>query len=43
MTSRIIIDCTTPYEWGEEERPAKIYLDDDMATHVKDHWDEYFG
>lgn len=43
MTSRIIIDCTTPYEWGEEERPARIYLDDDMATHVKDHWDEYFG
>ncbi len=43
MTSRVIIDCTTPYEWGEDERPPRIYLDDEMAAHVKDHWDEYFG
>jgi 4-hydroxy-3-polyprenylbenzoate decarboxylase len=43
MTSRIIIDCTTPYEWGDDERPAQIFLDDDMADHVKGHWDEYFG
>ncbi len=43
MTSRVIIDCTTPYEWGEDERPARIFLDDDMAAHVKDNWNEYFG
>ncbi|MEE8456745.1 MAG: phenylphosphate carboxylase subunit beta, partial [Acidimicrobiia bacterium] len=43
MTSRIIMDCTTPYEWDEDERPPKIHLDDDMAAHVKDNWDEYFG
>lgn len=43
MTSRVIIDCTTPYEWDESERPPKIYLDDDMAAHVKEHWDEYFA
>ncbi len=43
MTSRAIIDCTTPYEWDETERPPRIYLDDDMAAHVKGHWSEYFG
>ncbi len=42
MTSRIILDCTTPYEWGDDERPQQIFLDNDMAAHVKDHWDEYF-
>ncbi len=43
MTSRVIIDCTTPYEWGDDERPAQIFLDEDMAAHVKGHWDEYFA
>ncbi len=43
MTSRIIIDCTTPYEWGEADRPHRIYLDDDMAGHVRANWDGYFG
>ncbi len=43
MTSRIIIDCTTPYEWGEEDRPRKIELDEAMAAYVREHWDEYFA
>jgi 4-hydroxy-3-polyprenylbenzoate decarboxylase len=41
MTSRIIIDCTTPYEW--KEKPKQIYLDEQMLKHVKDNWNEYFG
>ncbi|MFQ5436087.1 MAG: UbiD family decarboxylase [Anaerolineae bacterium] len=42
MTSRAIIDCTTPYEWGEEERAPRIYLDDDMTARVKENWNSYF-
>lgn len=41
LTSRIIIDCTTPYEW--KDKPDKIELDDDMVQHVKEHWEEYFA
>ena len=41
MTSRIILDCTTPYEW--KEKPHQIFLDEKMAQHVKEHWNEYFG
>ncbi len=41
MTSRIIIDCTTPYEW--KEKPKPIFLDENMVKHVKEHWDEYFA
>ncbi|MFQ5611618.1 MAG: UbiD family decarboxylase [Anaerolineae bacterium] len=43
MTSRIIIDCTTPYEWGEEDLPHPIYLDEEMVAHVKKNWDSYFA
>ncbi|MBI3762326.1 MAG: UbiD family decarboxylase [Chloroflexi bacterium] len=41
MTSRIILDCTTPYEW--KEKPKPIFLDEKMLQYVKDHWDEYFS
>jgi 4-hydroxy-3-polyprenylbenzoate decarboxylase len=41
MTSRIIIDCTTPYEW--KEKPKQIFLDEKMLKHVREHWDEYFS
>jgi phenylphosphate carboxylase beta subunit len=41
MTSRIIIDCTTPYEW--KEKPKQIFLDEKVLKHVREHWDEYFG
>ncbi len=41
MTSRVIIDCTTPYEW--KQKPEPIVLDEKMLQHVKDHWDEYFA
>lgn len=43
QTSRIIIDCTTPYEWGEEDLPTPIVLDDDMKTHVLENWESYFA
>ncbi len=43
LTSRAILDCTTPYEWDEDERPPRIFLDDDMAKHVTDNWDGYFA
>ncbi len=41
MTSRVIIDCTTPYEW--KQKPEPIVLDEKMVQHVKEHWDEYFS
>ncbi len=43
LTNRLIIDCTTPYEWPEEERPIPIRLDPEMEKHVRDHWEEYVG
>ncbi|MFQ5661287.1 MAG: UbiD family decarboxylase [Gammaproteobacteria bacterium] len=42
LTSRIILDCTTPYEWGPEERPKPILLDEEMKAHVLENWDSYF-
>ncbi len=41
MTSRIILDCTTPYEW--KQKPEQIILDEKMVQHVKEHWAEYFS
>lgn len=40
LTSRVILDCTTPYEW--KEKPDKIELDEKMAQHVRENWDKYF-
>ena len=40
LTSRIILDCTTPYEW--KEKPDKIELDEKIARYVRENWDEYF-
>jgi phenylphosphate carboxylase beta subunit len=40
LTSRVILDCTTPYEW--KDKPDKIELDEKMAQHVRDNWDAYF-
>ncbi|RME49678.1 MAG: UbiD family decarboxylase [Chloroflexi bacterium] len=43
LTSRVIIDCTTPYEWDEDERPLKIELDEQLVKHIQENWDEYFA
>lgn len=42
LTSRIIIDCTTPYEWGPEDRAQPILLDEKMEAHVLENWESYF-
>jgi 4-hydroxy-3-polyprenylbenzoate decarboxylase len=42
MTSRAIIDCTTPYEWGPEDRPTPITLNEEMVAYVKENWKSYF-
>ncbi|NIN67714.1 MAG: phenylphosphate carboxylase subunit beta [Anaerolineae bacterium] len=39
ITSRIIIDATTPYEW--EEKPPVIELSKDAVETVKKRWKEY--
>ncbi len=39
ITSRIIIDATTPYEW--EEKPPVIDLSKDAVETVKKRWKEY--
>lgn len=43
MTNRLILDCTTPYEWGEDERPKKIELDEELVDHIRENWDDYLG
>jgi 4-hydroxy-3-polyprenylbenzoate decarboxylase len=41
LTNRMIIDCTTPYEWEEDDRPIPIRLDSELERTVREHWDEY--
>lgn len=43
MTNRLILDCTTPYEWGDDERPKKIELDEELVDHIRENWDAYFS
>ena len=39
ITSRIILDACTPYEW--ENKPNEIFMDRDMLQQVSDRWNEY--
>jgi 3-polyprenyl-4-hydroxybenzoate decarboxylase len=39
ITSRIIMDACTPYEW--ERKPTEIFLDEDMKNKVLSQWKEY--
>lgn len=43
LTSRIILDCTTPYEWDDDERAVKIELDQKLVDHIRENWGEYFA
>lgn len=39
ITSRILIDAATPYEW--ENKPVEIALDKEMLAKVQSRWKEY--
>ncbi|SHI17646.1 phenylphosphate carboxylase subunit beta [Desulfosporosinus lacus] len=39
ITSRIIMDCTIPYEW--KEKPTNITLSEPVLEVVKEKWNEY--
>ncbi len=39
ITSRIIMDATTPYEW--DEKPEVIELSEDVVGTVKKRWKDY--
>lgn len=39
ITSRILLDACTPYEW--KEKPQEIWMDRDVLTKVSDRWNEY--
>jgi 4-hydroxy-3-polyprenylbenzoate decarboxylase len=39
ITSRILIDATTPYEW--ENKPVEIAMDKEMLAKVQSRWKEY--
>src|SRR5450759_5097034 len=42
ITSRIILDACTPYEW--ENKPDEIFMDRAVLQKVSDRWNEYgFG
>lgn len=42
ITSRIILDACTPYEW--ENKPNEIFMDRSVLQKVSDRWNEYgFG
>jgi 4-hydroxy-3-polyprenylbenzoate decarboxylase len=38
ITSRILLDATTPYEWSE--KPVEVALDEDTMAKVKSRWSE---
>lgn len=40
INSRIIMDATLPYEWGDR-KPIEIKLDEAMAEKVRGRWKEY--
>ena len=39
ITSRILMDACTPFEW--ERKPIEIFLDEDMKKKVLARWKEY--
>ena len=39
ITSRIILDACTPYEW--ENKPSEIFMDRAVLQKVSDRWNEY--
>ncbi|CAG4883260.1 3-polyprenyl-4-hydroxybenzoate carboxy-lyase [Georgfuchsia toluolica] len=39
VTSRIVLDCCTPYEW--ENKPNEIFMDRSVLKKVSDRWNEY--
>jgi 3-polyprenyl-4-hydroxybenzoate decarboxylase len=39
ITSRILMDACTPYEW--ERKPIEIFLDEEMKKKVLSQWKEY--
>jgi phenylphosphate carboxylase beta subunit len=39
ITSRILMDACTPYEW--ERKPVEIFLDEEMKKKVLSQWKEY--
>ncbi|MFO1219490.1 MAG: phenylphosphate carboxylase subunit beta [Burkholderiaceae bacterium] len=39
ITSRIILDACTPYEW--KNKPSEIFMDRAMLQKVSDRWNEY--
>jgi 4-hydroxy-3-polyprenylbenzoate decarboxylase len=39
ITSRILLDACTPYEW--KNKPTEIFMDRDVLTKVSQRWNEY--
>ena len=39
ITSRIILDACTPYEWTD--KPSEIFMDRKMLQRVSERWNEY--
>jgi 4-hydroxy-3-polyprenylbenzoate decarboxylase len=39
ITSRILLDACTPYEW--EDKPNEIFMDREVLQKVSDRWSEY--
>ena len=39
ITSRIILDACTPYEW--KDKPSEIFMDRAVLQKVSDRWNEY--
>jgi 4-hydroxy-3-polyprenylbenzoate decarboxylase len=39
IVSRIIMDCTTPFEW--KNKPNEIFMDRTILQKVSDRWNEY--
>ena len=39
ITSRIILDACTPYEW--KQKPTEIFMDREVLTKVSQRWNEY--
>ncbi|MCP4297056.1 MAG: phenylphosphate carboxylase subunit beta [Proteobacteria bacterium] len=40
IVSRIVMDATTPYEWGDD-KPNEIMMDRDVVNGVLDRWKEF--
>jgi 4-hydroxy-3-polyprenylbenzoate decarboxylase len=40
ITSRIIMDATIPFEWGDK-KPVEIKMDEEIMKKVQARWAEY--